>query len=270
MPDLSLRIWDLGGSIAIYLRLDAMGRFFLCLVSGIWTLVAFFAYEYMQHEGREERFFGFYTMTLGILMGLGLAGNLLTLYMFYEMMTLITVPLVIHNGSREAVAAGFKYLGYSTFGAGLALIGFFFLNRYCSTTEFSAGGTLDFSLAAGNENLMFAVWLLMMIGFGCKAGMMPRQSWLPTAIPVAPAPASAVLSGIITKAGVLAIIRVTFYLFGADFLRGSWAQTTTFVPGAGNPYLPVPCWLIKKKYLKSGWRILRSVRFLMCCSVCFC
>lgn len=75
LPDLSLRIWDLGGSIAIYLRLDAMGRFFLCLVSGIWTLVAFFAYEYMQHEGREERFFGFYTMTLGILMGLGLAGN---------------------------------------------------------------------------------------------------------------------------------------------------------------------------------------------------
>lgn len=60
-------------------------------------------------------------MTLGILMGLGLAGNLLTLYMFYEMMTLITVPLVIHNGSREAVAAGFKYLGYSTFGAGLAV-----------------------------------------------------------------------------------------------------------------------------------------------------
>lgn len=148
---------------------------------GIWTLVAFFAYEYMQHEGREERFFGFYTMTLGILMGLGLAGNLLTLYMFYEMMTLITVPLVIHNGSREAVAAGFKYLGYSTFGAGLALIGFFFLNRYCSTTEFSAGGTLDFSLAAGNENLLFTVWLLMMIGFGCKAGMMPLQSWLPTA-----------------------------------------------------------------------------------------
>ena len=226
LPDLSLRIWDLGGSIAIYLRLDAMGRFFLCLVSGIWTLVAFFAYEYMQHEGREERFFGFYTMTLGILMGLGLAGNLLTLYMFYEMMTLITVPLVIHNGSREAVAAGFKYLGYSTFGAGLALIGFFFLNRYCSTTEFSAGGTLDFSLAAGNENLLFTVWLLMMIGFGCKAGMMPLQSWLPTAHPVAPAPASAVLSGIITKAGVLAIIRVTFYLFGADFLRGSWAQTT--------------------------------------------
>lgn len=225
LPDLSLRIWDLGGSVSIYLRLDGVGRFFLCLVSGIWTLAAFFAYEYMQHEGKEERFFGFYTMTLGILMGIGLAGNLLTLYMFYEMMTLITVPLVIHNGSREAVAAGFKYLGYSTFGAGLALIGFFFLNRYCSSTEFAAGGTLDLTAVSGNENLLFTIWLLMMIGFGCKAGMLPLQAWLPTAHPVAPAPASAVLSGIITKAGVLAIIRVTFYLFGSDFLRGSWAQT---------------------------------------------
>ena len=149
LPDLSLRIWELGGSIAIYLRLDAMSRFFLCLVSGIWTLVAFFAFEYMQHEGKEERFFGFYTMTLGILMGLGLAGNLLTLYMFYEMMTLITVPLVIHTGSREAVAAGFKYLGYSTFGAGLALIGFFFLNRYCTTTEFAARRYVGFGPCGG-------------------------------------------------------------------------------------------------------------------------
>ena len=226
LPDVSLRIWELGGSIAIYLKLDAMGRFFLCLVSGIWTLVAFFAYEYMRHEGKEERFFFFFTMKHGVLMGIGLAGNLLTLYLFYEMMTLITVPLVIHNGSREAIAAGFKYLGYSTFGAGLALIGFFFLDQYCVSTEFAGGGTLDLGLAVGNENLLFTVWLIMMIGFGCKAGMLPLQAWLPTAHPVAPAPASAVLSGIITKAGVMAIIRVTFYLFGADFLRGSWAQTT--------------------------------------------
>ena len=81
------------------------------------------------------------------------------------------------------------------------------------------------SLVSGHENLLFTIWLLMMIGFGCKAGMLPLQAWLPTAHPVAPAPASAVLSGIITKAGVLAMIRVTFYLFGAGFLQGSWAQT---------------------------------------------
>lgn len=229
LPDLSLRMWDLGGSIAIYLRLDAMGRLFLCLVSGIWTLVAFFAYEYMSHEGKEERFFAFYTMTLGALMGIGLSGNLLTLYLFYEMMTLITVPLVIHNGSKEATMAGLKYLGYSIFGAGLALIGFFVLNKYCTTTEFVPGGALDLGQAAGHENLLLVVYLLMMIGFGCKAGMLPLQAWLPTAHPVAPAPASAVLSGLITKAGVIAIIRVTFYLFGVDFLRGTWAQTTLMI-----------------------------------------
>ncbi len=71
---------------------------------------------------------------------------------------------------------------------------------------------------------MLAVFFLMSIGFGCKAGMFPLHAWLPTAHPVAPSPASAVLSGIITKAGIIAVIRVTFYLFGADFLRGTWAQ----------------------------------------------
>ena len=84
-------------------------------------------------------------------------------------------------------------------------------------------------LVRGNENLLFAVWLMMMVGFGAKAGMLPLQAWLPTAHPVAPAPASAVLSGLITKAGVMAIIRVTFYLFGAEFLKGSWAQTVLIV-----------------------------------------
>ena len=229
LPQASLTLWDIGGSLAIRLFVDEMSRFFLMLVSLLWVLAAFFAFEYMQHEENEERFFGFFTMTLGVLMGIGLSANLLTLYFFYELMTLITLPLVIHTGSKEAIAAGLKYLGYSTFGAGLALIGFFILNYYCTSTAFSAGGTLAMPLVRGNENLLFAVWLMMMVGFGAKAGMLPLQAWLPTAHPVAPAPASAVLSGLITKAGVMAIIRVTFYLFGAEFLKGSWAQTVLIV-----------------------------------------
>ena len=78
------------------------------LVSLLWVLAAFFAFEYMQHEENEERFFGFFTMTLGVLMGIGLSANLLTLYFFYELMTLITLPLVIHTGSKEAIAAVLK------------------------------------------------------------------------------------------------------------------------------------------------------------------
>ena len=85
------------------------------------------------------------------------------------------------------------------------------------------------ALIDGHENLLVTVFFFMTVGFGCKAGMFPLHAWLPTAHPVAPSPASAVLSGIITKGGVICIIRVTFYLFGADFIRGSWAQTALLV-----------------------------------------
>jgi len=122
--------------------------------------------------------------------------------------------------------AGNKYLAYSFVGASMALIGFIFIGHFGYTIDFTPGGVLDPALIAGNENLLLAIFLMAFIGFGCKAGMWPLHAWLPTAHPVAPAPASALLSGVITKAGVLAIIRVTFYLFGADFVYGSWAQTT--------------------------------------------
>ena len=105
LPQASLTLWDIGDSLAIRLFVDEMSRFFLMLVSVLWVLAAFFAFEYMQHEENEERFFGFFTMTLGVLMGIGLSANLLTLYFFYELMTLITLPLVIQpmtTGSRRA------------------------------------------------------------------------------------------------------------------------------------------------------------------------
>lgn len=224
LPESRFTLLRLTDALSLTLHIDGFGRFFVCLVSVIWPLAGTYAFEYIRHEGNDERFFAFYVMTLGVLMGVGFSGNLITLYMFYELMTLITVPLVIHSGTKEAIAAGFKYLGYSVFGAGLGLLGFFVLSRFATTLEFIPGGTLDPVKTAGQEPFLLAVFLMMMIGFGCKAGMMPLQSWLPTAHPVAPAPASAVLSGIITKAGVLAIVRLTFYIYGADFIRGSWAQ----------------------------------------------
>lgn len=226
LPDCRFTIWQLTDTLSLTLRTDGFGRFFVCLVSVIWVLVGVYAFEYIRHEGNDERFFAFYVMTFGVLIGVGFSGSLITLYLFYEFMTLITVPLVIHSGTKEAISAGFKYLGYSVFGAGLGLLGFFFLSQYVTTMEFVPGGVLNPVKTAGQEPLLLVVFLIMMIGFGCKAGMMPLQAWLPTAHPVAPAPASGVLSGIITKAGVLAIVRVTYYIYGADFLRGSWAQYT--------------------------------------------
>ena len=225
----ALTVWQMTDKLDLAYHTDDMAKFFAVLINGIWILAAVFSFSYMKHEQNPERFFLFYTMTLGALMSLCFSNNMMTLYLSYEYMTLLTFPLVIHTKSVDAVRAGMKYLGYSIFGAGLGLLGFFFLNSYCITTSFIPGGSLNGLAVAGNEMTLLVVYLLMMIGFGCKAGMFPLQAWLPTAHPVAPSPASAVLSGIITKGGVIAILRVTFYLMGADFVRGTWVQTTLLV-----------------------------------------
>ena len=222
--DYTLEVWRFTDRLVIAYHTDGLAKFFACLISTVWLLAAVFSMEYMKHEHKPARFFMFYILSLGALMSLCFSANMMTMYLSYEYMTVLTLPLVIHTGTPEAVRAGMKYLGYSMFGAGLGLMGFFFLNTYCVTTDFMPGGTLDMSFINGRENMMLAVFFLMSIGFGCKAGMFPLHAWLPTAHPVAPSPASAVLSGIITKAGIIAVIRVTFYLFGADFLRGTWAQ----------------------------------------------
>ena len=106
-------IFELAGGLRLVLSADPLGRMFAVLVCLIWFCVAFFAYEYMNHEGHRERFFGFFLMTLGALIGVCLAGNLATLYMFYEMMTIFSVPLVLHIGTKKAFAAAWRYLAFS-------------------------------------------------------------------------------------------------------------------------------------------------------------
>jgi len=224
--DVELMLFKVTKSVYFLLQIDDLTRFFLVLASLIWLLVTFYTFEYIKHEGKDVRFFSFFLMTFGVIMGICMAGNFFTLYLFYELMTLITFPLVVHSETPEAMKAGSKYLAYSFFGASFALVGFIFAAHFGYTIDFTAGGVLNMAMVAGYENLLLAIFLLTFIGFGCKAGMWPLHAWLPTAHPVAPAPASALLSGVITKAGVLAIIRCTFYIFGADFVYGTWVQTT--------------------------------------------
>ena len=222
-------VLSLAGGVRLVLQADALGRLFAGLICAVWLAVAVFAFEYMNHEGHRERFFGFYLMTLGAMMGVCFAGNLVTLYLFYEIMTLLSVPLVLHIGTRKAFEAAYRYLGFSVAGAALGLLGLFVLQGYCTTDLFTPGGVLDALRAGEDRELLLGVFLVMAIGFGCKAGMFPLHAWLPIAHPVAPAPASAVLSGLITKMGVLALIRVVYYLFGWSFLDGTWAQRTVLV-----------------------------------------
>ena len=188
-----------------------------------------YAIVYMKHEGKEKRFFGYFLCVLGVLEALCFAGNLVTYYMFFELMTLSSFILVLHSESRESIMASLKYMFFSMFGAYGVLFGIFVLNRYCSTLSFAAGGTLDRAAASGHESILLLAVLLSIIGFGVKAGMLPFHAWLPTAHPVAPSPASAVLSAIIAKFGVLGILRTVYFVAGTDFVKGTYVQTVWIV-----------------------------------------
>lgn len=220
-----LTLFYLMDDIPVYFHVDALGRLFAIITSVIWLIAGIYAFLYMKHEGEEKRFFGFYLLVYSVLLSLDFAGNLITLYFFYELMTLTSMPFVLHSGSKEAIMAALKYLFYSMCGAYCALFGIYFLYQYCDTLTFTAGGTLNLALAAENSGILSAAVFLMLVGFGAKAGMFPLHAWLTAAHPAAPAPASAVLSAIIVKSGVLAVIRSVYYIIGPDFIRGTWVQT---------------------------------------------
>ncbi len=220
-----LILFHLMDNIPVCFHVDAVGRLFAAVTSIIWLAAGCYAFLYMKHEGEEKRFFGFYLLVYGVLLSLDFAGNLITMYFFYELMTLCAVPLILHNGSRESIMAALKYLFYSMGGAYCALLGIYILYQACDTLTFTAGGTLNQTFMAENSGILRIAVFLMIIGFGAKAGMFPLHSWLTAAHPAAPAPASAALSAVIVKGGVLALIRTVYYIVGPNFIRGTWVQT---------------------------------------------
>ena len=212
-------------TLSLILRVDILGSIFAVLMAAMWLIGSVFALEYMNHDHNERSYQLFYMTVLSALVGQCYAGSMVTLYVFYELMTLLSVPMVVHERTPQAVAAGIKYLIYSIFGAMLGLLGIFFFNHYLGSVTFTPGGMAS----AAPQTGLLVITFLVILGFGTKAGMFPMHGWLPTAHPVAPAPASAVLSGVITKAGVLAVIRVVYFLVGASALRGTWVQTAFLV-----------------------------------------
>ena len=214
-------------TLSLLLRVDIVGSIFAVLMSAMWLMSGVFALEYLGHDEHEASYQAFFMTVLSALVGQCYSGSMITLYVFYELMTLLSVPMVVHERTPQAVAAGTKYLIYSIFGAMLGLLGIFFFNHYLGSVTFTAGGIATASAAP--QTSLLVITFLVILGFGTKAGMFPMHGWLPTAHPVAPAPASAVLSGVITKAGVLAVIRVIFFLVGADTIRGTWVQTVFLI-----------------------------------------
>lgn len=224
MSPQAARSLHLTEDVLLLLQPDGLSGVFLVMVAVLWALAGVFSFGYLKNDRRAGVFFGVYLIVYGTMAGVAQSGNLITVYLFYEMLTLTSSLLVFYEGTHEAIMAGLKYLFYSVAGAFLALAGIFMLSRMNEWLIFTPGGVaLDYQ-ANGGTGTVLAAAFLMVLGLGAKAGMYPLHGWLPTAHPVAPAPASAVLSGLIVKAGVFFSIRVVYYIVGAGRLRGTWVQ----------------------------------------------
>jgi len=218
----SFRILNLVWDLEITLRFDGFGRFFAGLVATLWPLTTFYGFGYMDREHHKNLYYAFFTMSFGVTLGVAMSGNLLTLYVFYELLTLVTVPLVMHKMTRKAVRAARIYLAFSIGGAAFAFIGILYLAANGVDLAFLPGGSVR---PGGSDGMFRLIYLIAFLGFGVKAAIFPMHRWLPEAA-VAPTPVTALLHAVaVVKSGAFAIIRLTYYCYGTDLLAGSWAQT---------------------------------------------
>lgn len=208
-----------GINVPIVFRVDGLGMLFALVASSLWILTSLYAIGYMRglKEHSQTRFFAFFALSLSATLGVAFAGNLLTLYLFYEMLSLSTWPLVTHHQDKEARTGGRTYLGY-LLGTSIA-----FAIPAILYTFVKSGGDLSFAgpaiLAGSDMTFLSGAVLLMAFAFGfSKAGLMPFHSWLPGAM-VAPTPVSALLHAVaVVKVGVFCVIRVVTGVFGTDLL----------------------------------------------------
>ena len=197
-------LFHFSDKLSLELRMDGLSKVFGTMVSVLWILTTIYGFEY----------------------------NFLTMYLFYEFLTLVTLPLVMHAMDNKARHAGKMYILYMMFGAALAFIGFVFVYCYGTSIDFVPGGVLNPILVAGHEKTLQLVFIAAFFGFGVKAAVFPLYRWLPKAS-VAPTPVTALLHAVaVVKSGIFAIIRLTYYSFGTDFLVGTVAQNVMLVAAA--------------------------------------
>jgi multicomponent Na+:H+ antiporter subunit D len=210
------RLVDFPPGIGLGFRADGLGMFFALVSSTLWVLTTIYAIGYMQGRHARVRFFGFFALCVSTTVGIAFAENLLTLFVFYEILTLCTYPLVVHDETPEALKAGRKYLAYTLAGGVLILLGCVLTEGMAGTLSLGQAGILP---AEAGRPLLGVTFLLLVVGFGVKAAIMPLHGWLPTAM-VAPTPVSALLHAVaVVKAGVFGLLRVIYNVFGVDLLR---------------------------------------------------
>ncbi len=221
-PEEGLHIYSFSDEFTLILRLDDFGALFAGMTSFLWPFATLYAFEYMRHETHNRMFFAFYLLTFGVTEGIAFSGSMITAFVFYEMLTLSTLPLVLSRFNEDSQFAARRYAIYCLGGSAFAFIGVVFLSVYGSGAFFTPGGVL--TGAEVSKEMMLGVFLVAFFGFGVKAAVFPFHAWLPMAS-VAPTPVTALLHAVaVVKSGVFLIVRLTWFCFGADYLRGTWAQ----------------------------------------------
>ena len=197
----------------LVLRADALSMLFATLSALLWLVTTIYAIAYLEHAPNRARFFGFFSLCVASTMGIAMAGNLVTFFIFYELLTLTTWPLVVHTGTAAAIASGRTYLRYTLTGSAVFLIGLVWLYGLAGGQDFIAGGTIS-ELGLDQDWSLRIIFLLLVIGMGVKAALFPLHAWLPKAM-VAPAPVSALLHAVaVVKAGAFGLVRVIEDVYG--------------------------------------------------------
>jgi multicomponent Na+:H+ antiporter subunit D len=209
-------IFEILPNLEISIRLDLLSFSLAALASFVWFLCTVYSLDYMAREHSGGRYYDVLIFTLGSCMGIFFAGDLFSLFVFFELMSIIAYILIIHEQTEEALKAGYKYLVMTIIG-GLALF-------FGIIIIFELGGTVSFGIGPivqEKSTLALIAFICFLIGFGMKAGMFPLHVWLPDAHPVAPSPASALLSGIMLKTGAYGLIRVVFFVYSFELVKSA-------------------------------------------------
>ena len=219
----------------LHLEVDGFRAIYGTICAFMWSMTSLFSHEYFHHYRNRNRYFFFLLLTFAGTMGVFLSGNLYTTFIFFEIMSMASYVMVIHDEKKAAMRAGDTYLFIAVLGGMVMLMGLFIMSHELGSlpnAEISeAGRNLEidklyeaivaYKSFKGNLNIIWPAVMCMLFGFGAKAGMFPVHIWLPKAHPVAPAPASALLSGILTKSGVFGILIITSRIFLYDPTYGN-------------------------------------------------
>lgn len=204
--------------IEIVFKADALALLFVTLSALLWLFTTLYAIGYLEHAPHRSRFFGFFSLCVTATMGIAMAGNLFTFFVFYELLTLATFPLVVHRGTPQAMRGGSIYLAYTLAGGAALLAGIVWLDHLAGPGEFTQGGLLA-GIPGLDPLTLQLIFALLIAGVGVKAAIVPLHGWLPQAM-VAPAPVSALLHAVaVVKAGAFGIVRIVYEIYGIEFAQ---------------------------------------------------